>query len=237
MALVMVLNACGTMGFGGEEPPVSASQAALRQETETCDNSAFAAAAAGAVLGAIAGALICGKDNAVACAGVGAVAGGSVGVAAGCYVSIKNQQYANREEAIRARIYSANLEVSRYDRVIANSNRVIAQHRTSISRLNSRYSAGTANKSDYGRQIDAMEEDRDAMRALIAENRRTVTIRQLIAENRRTVTAIQSDINAIGGVRGAALVQDRDRLIEQRLILQQQMAILQRLMDESSAIT
>jgi outer membrane lipoprotein SlyB len=223
MALVMVLNACGTMGFGGEEPPVSASQAALRQETETCDNSAFAAAAAGAVLGAIAGALICGKDNAVACAGVGAVAGGSVGVAAGCYVSIKNQQYANREEAIRARIYSANLEVSRYDRVIANSNRVIAQHRTSISRLNSRYSAGTANKSDYGRQIDAMEEDRDAMRALIAENR-------------RTVTAIQSDINAIGGIRGAALVQDRDRLIEQRLILQQQMAILQRLMDDASAI-
>jgi outer membrane lipoprotein SlyB len=223
MALVMVLNACGTMGFGGEEPPVSASQAALRQETETCDNSAFAAAAAGAVLGAIAGALICGKDNAVACAGVGAVAGGSVGVAAGCYVSIKNQQYANREEAIRARIYSANLEVSRYDRVIANSNRVIAQHRTSISRLNSRYSAGTANKSDYGRQIDAMEEDRDAMR-------------ELVAENRRTVTAIQSDINAIGGIRGAALVQDRDRLIEQRLILQQQMAILQRLMDDASAI-
>jgi septal ring factor EnvC (AmiA/AmiB activator) len=203
MALVMVLNACGTMGFGGEEPPVSASQAALRQETETCDNSAFAAAAAGAVLGAIAGALICGKDNAVACAGVGAVAGGSVGV--------------------RARIYSANLEVSRYDRVIANSNRVIAQHRTSISRLNSRYSAGTANKSDYGRQIDAMEEDRDAMR-------------ELVAENRRTVTAIQSDINAIGGIRGAALVQDRDRLIEQRLILQQQMAILQRLMDDASAI-
>jgi outer membrane lipoprotein SlyB len=223
MALVMVLNACGTMGFGGAEPPVSASQAALRQETETCDNSAFAAAAAGAVLGAIAGALICGKDNAVACAGVGAVAGGSVGVAAGCYVSIKNQQYANREEAIRARIYSANLEVSRYDRVIANSNRVIAQHRTSISRLNSRYSAGTANKSDYGRQIDAMEEDRDAMR-------------ELVAENRRTVTAIQSDINAIGGIRGAALVQDRDRLIEQRLILQQQMAILQRLMDDASAI-
>jgi outer membrane lipoprotein SlyB len=224
MGLIMVLNACGTTGSGGETPPVSASQAALRSETETCDSSAFAAAAAGAILGAVAGALICGKDNAVACAGAGAVAGGAVGAAAGCYVSVKNQQYANREEAIRARIYSANLEVNRYDKIIANSNRVIAQHRTSISRLNSRYSAGTANKSDYRRQIDAMEEDHEA-------------IRQLIAENRRTVTAIQSDINAIGGVRGAALVQDRDRLIEQRLILQQQMAILQRLMDESSAIT
>jgi uncharacterized protein YcfJ len=207
MVLIMVLNACGTTGSGGETPRVSASQAALRKETETCDSSAFAAAAAGAILGAVAGALICGKNNAVACAGAGAVAGGAVGVAAGCYVSIKNQQYANREEAIRARIYSANLEVNRYDKIIANSNRVIAQHRTSLARLNSRYSAGTANKSDYRRQIDAMEDDH------------------------------QSDINAIGGVRGAALVQDRDRLIEQRLILQQQMAILQRLMDESSAIT
>ncbi len=184
MALVMVLNACGTMGSGGDSPPVSASQAALRQETVTCDSSAFAAAAAGAILGAIAGALICGKNNAVACAGAGAVAGGAVGVAAGCYVSVKNQQYANREEAIRARIYSANLEVNRYDRVIANSNRVIAQHRTSISRLNSRYSAGTANRGDYRRQIDAMEVYREA-------------IRRLVAENRRTVTAIQSDINAI----------------------------------------
>jgi outer membrane lipoprotein SlyB len=224
MVLIMVLNACGTTGSGGETPRVSASQAALRKETETCDSSAFAAAAAGAILGAVAGALICGKNNAVACAGAGSVAGGAVGVAAGCYVSIKNQQYANREEAIRARIYSANLEVNRYDKIIANSNRVIAQHRTSLARLNSRYSAGTANKSDYRRQIDAMEDDHEA-------------IRKLIAENRRTVTAIQSDINAIGGVRGAALVQDRDRLIEQRLILQQQMAILQRLMDESSAIT
>lgn len=223
MALVMVLNACGTMGAGGDSPRISASQAALRQETETCDSSAFAAAAAGAVLGAIAGALICGKNNAVACAGVGAVAGGTVGAAAGCYVSIKNQQYANREEAIRARIYSANLEVSRYDKIIANSNRVIAQHRTSISRLNSRYRAGTANRGDIRRQTDAMEVDREA-------------IRKLVAENRRTVTAIQSDINAIGGIRGAALVQDRDRLIEQRLILQQQMAILQRLMDDASAI-
>jgi uncharacterized protein HemX len=219
----MVLNACGTMGSGGDAPRVSASQAALRQETETCDSSAFAAAAAGAVLGAIAGALICGKNNAVACAGAGAVAGGTVGAAAGCYVSVKNQQYANREEAIRARIYSANLEVSRYDKIIANSNRVIAQHRTSIGRLNSRYTTGTANRSDFNRQIDAMEVDREA-------------IRRLVAENRRTVTAIQSDINAIGGIRGAALVQDRDRLIEQRLILQQQMAILQRLMDDASAI-
>ena len=106
---------------------------------------------------------------------------------------------------------------------VAATASVLSQHRTSISRLNSRYSAGTANKSDYRRQIDAMEEDREA-------------IRKLVAENRRTVTAIQSDINAIGGVRGAALVQDRDRLIEQRLILQQQMAILQRLMDDASAI-
>jgi hypothetical protein len=223
MALVMVLNACSTTGTGGEESRVSASQAALRNETETCDSSAFPAAAAGAVLGAIAGALICGKNNRVACAGAGAVIGGSVGVAAGCYVSIKNQKYANQEEAIRARIYSSNLEVSRYDKIIANSNRVIAQHRTSISRLNSRYNAGTANKDDYNRQIDVMEEDREA-------------IRKLVAENRRTVTAIQSDINAIGGIRGANLVQDRDRLIEQRLILQQQMAILQRLMDDASAI-
>ena len=223
MALVMVLNACGTTGSGGDAPRVSASQAALRQETETCDSSAFSAAAAGAVLGAIAGALICGKNNAVACAGMGAVAGGSVGAAAGCYVSVKNQQYANREEAIRARIYSANLQVSRYDKIIANSNRVIDQHRTSISQLNSRYTTGTANRSDFNRQSDAMEVDREA-------------IRQLIGENRRTVTAIQSDINAIGGIRGAALVEDRDRLIEQRLILQQQMAILQRLMDDASAI-
>jgi chromosome segregation ATPase len=162
----------------------------------------------GALTGAALGAVLC-KKNKAACAGGGAAAGGLLGGGAGYLVAQKNTQAASREDAIRIRTQAAEEDIAHFDRVIAATNGVIAQHRHEVASLKAAYRKDAASLSGVRQERANITGDIQALK-------------QAISANEERVSAITSDMQLYGS-EGVGLAGDRQKMLRQQKDLQMQL--------------
>lgn len=201
---------------------LSPAQRGLRSDAEALSSAAdelkgcqgteaVVGAVVGGLLGAVTGALVCG-DNWATCAAAGGAGGVVAGGGAGYLVGGQNCKYATEQDHLNQRIAEARQERMEYADANANARVVVAQHKSTIARLNDEYSRGQIDAERYKQQLVSLNDDIAALRKLIDSNERTVASFQ----------ATSANIEA-KGISAAALSQEEVQLRAQRQALEEQL--------------
>ncbi len=210
LVVIFGASACQTAGGGSaNDPNLTPAQRELRAEADRFNQTVGEGAVIGAIGGALLGALV--SDNRATGALIGAAAGAAVGAGTGYFVASQNQQYATREQQIRAQIQAAQQDVARYGRVVASTQRVVDQHKTNIASLNAQYRAGRVTAQQFRAQTAGVRDD-------------IVAIQSLISQNEQSVQAYEQEIGQMRreGSNTSEMVTARNQMIQRRQQLQAQ---------------
>src|SRR3954451_16478240 len=156
MALCLAVSGCATMG--GDEN-LTPAQRELRDKSARFNETVGTGAVAGALLGAALGALLAGKNSRGGGAAIGAASGAALGAGAGWYLGTRNENFANREQAINARIQAARREAYDYQEMATLSDRIRADNEAKIASLDGQLKAGHITADQYRRQTASTQED------------------------------------------------------------------------------
>lgn len=178
-ASALLLQACATTNANNE--PLSPAQQELRAQADRFNETVATGVVVGAVALGILGALLgaqMDRDNrnrgqgAATGAAIGALAGAALGGAAGTYIAARNERYASREQAARARIDAANREAAELERTALAAETVAKENRTRLSQLQARFRAGQATAADLRAQTETARKDLALMNEAIAHSRK-----------------------------------------------------------------
>jgi hypothetical protein len=175
VAACLAVSGCATQG----DENLTQSQRELRDKSGRFNETVATGAIAGAALGALLGALAGGKGNRGGGAAVGAAAGGLLGGGTGWYLATRNEDYANREQALNARISAARREANDYQHMADLSDRVRADNEAKIASLDGQLKAGQITGEQYRRETASIQEDVRRLQAALEHNEKVqVGLRQ-----------------------------------------------------------
>ncbi len=223
----LLLSACTSSGARPRNP--SAEQSALYNYADSFPTQGAAiGAVAGAILGCTIGALAS-KNEAAGCA-IGAAAGGAGGAllgAGGGYLIAENQrQYANQEQRLDGLTKAADLELDKARNAGKNAQQIVQGHRLKITTLQEGYRAKKVSEASLEHAVEEARYDRDQIG--------------------RASEGIESQLSVIDdGITAAAnsrspnfqtLVQQRNALLNERNMLNQQLVALDIEIDKAEAL-
>lgn len=125
-------------------------------------------------------------------------------------MALQNEKFASRESELRARSDAARAETERFDGLIDATSNVIAEHKQEIAVLRERYRAGEVSRDDLQKRVAAVNEDIDAVKVSISSSQ-------------KDIDAINKDITRLGRNGTGELAAERDRLLDQKRILEKQL--------------
>lgn len=184
---------------------MSAAQSQLREEAARFNQTVATGTVAGAGVGALAGYLICGRD----CAAIGAVVGGVAGAGAGNYVAAQNQQAASAEVALQNRVAGAEQEIQRFERTIAATKNVIADHKRDIAALKAKIKKGEAQNLELSNSLSAVNDD-------------VAALKKMVEQANATIAAMDQDLAQLQGPAALQLRAKREQVAQQRAKFQGQ---------------
>jgi hypothetical protein len=194
-ASVLLLQACATTNANNE--PLSPAQQELRAQADRYNETVATGVVVGAVALGILGALLGGRNSRGEGAAIGALAGAALGGAAGNYIAARNERYASREQAARARADAANRETAAFERTALAAEQVAKENRIRLAQLQARYKAGQITAAQLRAQSETARKDLALMN-------------EAIGQSRKVEGAMAAD-----GVPQAASVADSRRRIEE----------------------
>ncbi len=168
LAALSLVAACaeggpGGLSLGGQpeitEADLTPAQIRMRERASAFNRTIWEGVAVGAAGGALAGALF--SDDRLQGALIGALIGGAVGGAAGAYVAKKQEEYADREEALDAMtadVQQKNLEAQD---LIESMREVVAEDNLKLVALNEQYQQKLISDAEYRRELAVVKSDRE----------------------------------------------------------------------------
>lgn len=169
-ASLLLLQACATTNANNE--PLSPAQQELRAQADRYNETVATGVVVGAIALGVLGALLGGRNSRGEGAAIGALAGAALGGAAGTYIAARNERYASREQAARARIDAANREAAELERTALAAETVAKENRARLAQLQARYKAGQATAAQLRAQAETAQKDLALMNEAIAHSRK-----------------------------------------------------------------
>jgi hypothetical protein len=169
-ASVLLLQACATTNANNE--PLSPAQQELRAQADRYNETVATGVIVGAVALGILGALLGGRNSRGEGAAIGALAGAAIGGAAGNYIAARNERYASREQAARARAEAAAREAAAFERTALAAEQVAEENRTRLAQLQARYKAGQITAAQLRAQSETARKDLALMNEAIGQSRK-----------------------------------------------------------------
>lgn len=177
VAALLALSACAST-HGADGAPLTPAQRQLREQNQRFNETIATGAVVGALTLGILGALLAGPRHRGEGALVGAAAGAAVGAAAGHYLAQRNERYATREQAARARIDAAEREAAELAATARAAEQVAAENRAKLARLQQQARAGQATAAQLEVQRRAAEQDLALMDSAIDHSRKVESAMQ-----------------------------------------------------------
>ncbi len=227
LAAALVLSACASSGSRPSSP--SSEQSALYNYASSFPaQGAAIGAVAGAILGCTIGALA--SSNAGSGCAIGAAAGGAggalLGGAGGYLVSENQRQYANQEERLYYLSRAADRELAKARNARQDAQQIVTNHRTQLASLEEGYKAKKVSEQSLERALSEARYD--------------------LEQIERASEGLQSQIDVVsdgiaqaqnsGSPNAQALIRQRNALIAERNLLDQQLVALDIEIDRGEAL-
>lgn len=220
MSGALLLSGCATAPPPRPGKPLTQEEMRLRQQADTFNETVIEGAVLGGVLlGALA--YLATKDRNKAFAA--AAAGAAIGAGAGNYMAGKQQQYASEEMRLNAMIADVRSDNAKLARLNASARQVIAADIAKLKRIDAQVESGEISMAEARRELINVDENRSYLRSTLTnlQTRREEWARVAASVrrqgNRRGADAMDREVRQLEQ-QIATLQTELDELTQQRRI-------------------